>query len=79
MAPGAVADVLGVVFDDVGFLAQAQVEEVHAARQARVVGEVFPHAGEARALQLEAVHGRAVRRGEEREEARVDAHVDDGE
>ena len=78
MAPGAVADVLGVVFHDVGFLAQAQVEEVHAARQARVVGEVLAHPGDARALQLEAVHGRAVCRGEEREEARVDPDVDDG-
>ena len=73
--PGAVADVLGVVFDDVGFLAQAQVEEVHAARQARVVGDVLAHPGEARALQLEAVHGRAVCRGEEREAARVDPDV----
>jgi len=75
---GAVADVLGVVFHDIGLLAQAQVEEVHAARQARVVSEVLPHPGEARVLQLEAVHGRAVRRGEQREEARVDPDVDDG-
>ena len=78
VAPGAVAHVLGVVFDNVGFLAQAQVEEIHAARQARVVGEVLPHTEETSALQLKAVHRRAVRRREEREEARVDADVDDG-
>ena len=34
VAPGAVAKVPGVVCHDVGFLSQAQVEEVHAARQA---------------------------------------------
>jgi len=47
------------------------------ARKERVVGEVLPHTGDACPLKLEAVHGRAVCRGEKREKTRVDVHVDD--